>query len=139
MKTCTNLSVHHFEKSLIFPEQIKRNTCLHTGNSWMKFMLVFIMLSMNLLYLKAQEFIDWTSIVLPQVYNSSVAWGDYDNDGDLDILLTGNNGSEDVSQIYKNNGDNTFTEQTQISLTGVSNSSATWEDYDNDSDLDIFS
>jgi hypothetical protein len=74
MKTFTNLPEDPFEESDIFPEQIKRNTRLHTGNSWMKSMLIFIMLSMNLLYLKAQDFIDWTSIVLPQVYNSSVAW-----------------------------------------------------------------
>ena len=30
---------------------------------------------------------------LTGVYDSSVAWGDYDNDGDLDILLTGNTAS----------------------------------------------
>ena len=27
--------------------------------------------------------------LLTGVYNGSVAWGDYDNDGDLDILLSG--------------------------------------------------
>jgi predicted nucleotidyltransferase len=69
--------------------------------------------------------------------NSSVAWGDYDNDGDLDILLTGYSGSAAVSKIYKNNGDGTFTEQTSISLAGVQYSSVAWGDYDNDRDLDI--
>ncbi len=29
---------------------------------------------------------------LTGVYWSSVAWGDYDNDGDLDILLAGDSG-----------------------------------------------
>ena len=50
---------------------------------------------------------------------SSVAWGDYDNDGYLDILLTGsiNNAGGRTSKVYKNNGDGTFTEQTGISLT----------------------
>ena len=42
-----------------------------------------------------------------------------------------------VSKIYRNNGDNTFTEQTSISLTGVDYSSVAWGDYDNDGDLDI--
>ena len=48
--------------------------------------------------------------------NSSVAWGDYDRDGDLDILLTG----DGMSKIYRNDGSNTFTEQTGIILEGVS-------------------
>ena len=67
----------------------------------------------------------------------SVAWGDYDNDGDLDILLTGIHFIRYDSKIYRNNGNNTFTEQTSISLTGVRWSSAAWGDYDNDGDLDI--
>ena len=96
-----------------------------------------MMLSMSLCYLKAQDFIDWTSIVLPQVYNSSVAWGDYDNDGDLDILLTGNTDTSRVSKIYRNDGDDTFTEQTGISLPGVDCGSVAWGDYDNDGYLDI--
>ena len=33
------------------------------------------------------QFTEQTSIALTGVYYSSVAWGDYDNDGDLDILL----------------------------------------------------
>ena len=35
---------------------------------------------------------------------SSVAWGDYDNDGDLDILLTGTTGSGGVAKVYRNDG-----------------------------------
>jgi PKD repeat protein/predicted nucleotidyltransferase len=82
-------------------------------------------------------FSEQSGIILTEVYNSSVAWGDYDNDGDLDILLTGAADSGPVSKIYRNNGTNSFTEQTQIVLTGVKNSSVSWGDYDNDGDLDI--
>ncbi|MBL7066980.1 MAG: VCBS repeat-containing protein [Candidatus Marinimicrobia bacterium] len=85
-----------------------------------------------------EQFTEQTGISLTGVYNSSVAWGDYDNDGDLDILLTGITGSSAyVSKIYRNNGDNSFTEQTGISLTGVGYCSVAWGDYDNDGDLDI--
>jgi hypothetical protein len=85
----------------------------------------------------AQTFVEQTGISLTGVFNSSVAWGDYNNDDFLDVLLTGNTGSGRVSKIYKNNGNGTFTEQTAISLTGVDYSSVAWGDYDNDGFLDI--
>ncbi len=83
------------------------------------------------------QFTEQTSITLIGVSSSSAAWGDYDNDGDLDILLTGNTENESVSKIYRNEGNNSFAEQTSITLVGVSSSSAAWGDYDNDGDLDI--
>ena len=82
-------------------------------------------------------FTELTGISLTGVTNGSAAWGDYDNDGDLDILLTGNNSSGSISKIYRNNGNDTFSEQANIILTGVYNSSVQWGDYDNDGDLDI--
>jgi predicted nucleotidyltransferase len=72
---------------------------------------------------------------LPGVIYSSAAWGDYDNDGDLDILLTGSTGSADISRIYRNDG-GSFIDIGDI-LVGVSRGSVAWGDYDNDGDLDI--
>ena len=65
------------------------------------------------------QFTEQTSIALTGIYYGSVAWGDYDNDGDLDILLSGYSDTNIISKIYRNNGDSTFTEQTSIALTGV--------------------
>ncbi len=73
---------------------------------------------------------------LPGVYASSVAWGDYDNDGDIDILLTGSTGNEFISKIYHNNGNSTFS-AINAGLTGIISGSAAWGDYDNDGDLDV--
>jgi hypothetical protein len=54
-----------------------------------------------------------SAATLQGVQTGSVAWGDYDNDGDLDILLTGTDtgGSGYVRQaiIYRNDGSDTFT------------------------------
>ena len=83
------------------------------------------------------SFIEQTSISLIGVERSSVAWGDYDNDGDLDILLSGNTGYSAVSKIYRNEGNNIFLEQTSINIIGTSKSSVDWGDYDNDGDLDF--
>jgi hypothetical protein len=73
---------------------------------------------------------------LVSVHNSSVAWGDYDNDGDLDILLAGRDGGTIVSKVYRNDGGGSFGD-IGAGLTGVEYSSVAWGDYDNDGDLDI--
>ena len=70
--------------------------------------------------------------VLPGVFGSSVDWGDYDNDGDPDLLLTGSY----ASRIFRNDGNGIFTE-TSAGLYGVSDGNAEWGDFDNDGDLDI--
>ncbi|MCL1466828.1 FG-GAP-like repeat-containing protein [Argonema galeatum] len=73
---------------------------------------------------------------LPSIYYSSAAWGDYDNDGKLDILLTGATaGSGFITKVYRNTG-NGFSD-INANLTGVSQGSAAWGDYDNDGKLDI--
>ncbi len=72
---------------------------------------------------------------LTRVAYSSAAWGDYDNDGDLDILLTGwKKKTDNVAQVYENTAPG-FT--LAYTLTGVNSSSVDWGDYDNDGDLDI--
>ena len=70
------------------------------------------------------------------------SWGDYDNDGYLDILVSGCNNSYCSNtyyfeaKIYKNNGNDTFT-AISSSLTGVRYCSLAWGDYNNDGKLDI--
>lgn len=80
-----------------------------------------------------------SNIVLEGVSYSSVAWGDYDNDGDLDILLTGfNNANQRVSYIYRNGGDGTFAvANVGEVLPGLEYGAVAWGDYDNDGYLDI--
>jgi predicted nucleotidyltransferase len=74
---------------------------------------------------------------LPAASYGSVAWGDYDNDGDLDILLTGSDASSTpIAQVYRSDGGSTFID-ISAGLTGVDASSGAWGDYDNDGDLDI--
>ena len=62
--------------------------------------------------------------------------GDYDNDGDLDLLL----GGRRYNVFYQNNGDGTFTDVTkEIGLNpSLSGEAACFGDYDNDGYLDLF-
>ena len=55
---------------------------------------------------KDNTFTEQTLIFLTGVQNGSAAWGDYDNDGDLDILLSGLSDSGNVTKIYRNNNYN---------------------------------
>ena len=77
------------------------------------------------------------AVTLPAVSSSVGRWGDYDADGDLDILLAGYSGGNKIVSIYRNNGNGTFTDSGVTNLIGVNYSSAEWGDYDNDGDLDI--
>ena len=73
---------------------------------------------------------------LEGVYWGAAEWGDYDNDGDLDVLLTGYNAADaPLTEIYRNDG-GTFTD-VNAGLVDVLDSSAAWGDYDNDGDLDV--
>jgi len=70
------------------------------------------------------------------VGRSSVAWGDYDSDGDLDALITGDHGSGPyVAAIYRNDAGEFA--NINAGLTGIYNSAVAWGDYDNDGDPDI--
>jgi hypothetical protein len=76
---------------------------------------------------------------LPGLFDSSVAWGDYDNDGRLDLLvsgLTNFTGDSAVSQIWRNTGAG-FTNVPVPGLRGVGQSTAAWSDYDGDGRLDF--
>ena len=70
------------------------------------------------------------------VSSSFLAWGDYDNDGYLDLAVLGNSSEGSIAKIYRNNDGDTFTD-IAAELLGVYGGSLAWGDYDNDGDLDL--
>ncbi|MCF8232104.1 MAG: FG-GAP-like repeat-containing protein [Bacteroidales bacterium] len=72
----------------------------------------------------------------PSISDGDAVFGDYDADGDLDLLLTGNGNSEPFTGLYENE-DGIFSEvETNIESMG-GNTSAAFGDYDRDGDLDL--
>jgi len=71
-------------------------------------------------------------------------WGDFDNDGDLDLFVTnGTEGTEpDVVMNFlflsNGNGDFELVENSAIVNTSNISAGAAWADYDRDGDLDLF-
>jgi len=51
---------------------------------------------------------DLTAAGLPGVQEASVAWRDYDDDGDLDLLLMASKGADYITRVYRNEGTAAF-------------------------------
>jgi hypothetical protein len=65
------------------------------------------------------------------------AWGDFDTDGDPDLVVT----SYGPILLYRNNGDGTFNEVSkETGLAGFNGfwASPSWADYDRDGDIDLY-
>lgn len=68
--------------------------------------------------------------------NGGETWGDYDNDGDIDVFVC----DFYKNQLYSNNGNGTFTAVTTEIVTNdnvAESYGATWCDFDKDGDLDL--
>ena len=72
---------------------------------------------------------------VPGVYHGVARWGDYDHDGDLDLLITGNDGNGPFTGLYQNIKNKYY--PVKDHFVQLQNSDAQWGDLDGDSDLDF--
>lgn len=97
-----------------------------------------------------QRFVDVTEVagVGDTANGQSASWGDFDQDGYLDLYVAnwscyprcGRPSTGDSDRLYRNNGDGTFSDVTHWLNSKVLGSGfiASFVDYDNDGDLDIY-
>lgn len=72
-------------------------------------------------------------------YSETCSWGDYDNDGRVDLYITNSDGTL-KNLLYHNDGNNTFTPVTTGDAVNdtFASRSVNWVDIDNDGDVDLF-
>jgi hypothetical protein len=83
------------------------------------------------------------SVGMPQAGSHELrglSWGDYDGDGDID-LLGGSTPTDKLTKVLRNDGGKFTDVAAEIGLTipGRSARQTNWVDYDNDGDLDVYS
>ncbi len=97
----------------------------------------------NLFYLNNGDgnFTEITSgnLVTDGGFSETAAWGDYDNDGFLDLYVTNSDGTR-RNFLYHNERNGTFSKITSgaPATDAFISRMVNWVDYDNDGDLDLF-
>ena len=72
-------------------------------------------------------------------HSETAAFGDYDQDGLVDVFITNSGGNDLRNFLYHNTGNNTFAKINAAWMNEqVPSRSANWADYDNDGDLDLY-
>lgn len=83
------------------------------------------------------HFLENSKVSLFGCFNSNMAWGDYNKDGLLDLLLTGDYNMLAVTKIYTNKGGGFFQELSS-NLTGLTQAAISWVDFNGDGYLDVY-
>ncbi|MDC0056500.1 VCBS repeat-containing protein, partial [Deltaproteobacteria bacterium] len=78
---------------------------------------------------------DWNSSI--SLWTYSVAWGDVDSDGDLDLAVGNADDSYGPTEVYSNGGSALASSRSWVSVSNLDTRSVSWGDVDNDGDLDL--
>ncbi len=102
----------------------------------MKHLFIIPLIIVTYDLLMAQSFTKGGNLGTSNFLNGATAWGDFDNDGDKDLIIIGTPGNA-TTKFYINNSDGTFTENLNHGFRNVGDGDLEWEDYNNDGRLDL--
>jgi photosystem II stability/assembly factor-like uncharacterized protein len=96
-----------------------------------------------LFYFPTEKFILYDTDI-PGVVNGSVDWGDYDHDGDQDLLIMGNTGSGKICEIFRNDGEADVYQTWEFipankNFHGLDHGAARFVDFNHDGYMDVVS
>jgi gliding motility-associated-like protein len=98
--------------------------------------LIFCLVVWNVNRSNAQLVLN-SSDGLPDLGRSNAVWADFNNDGLLDVAITGiNNAGSKQAGVYFNNNNGTFS-NSGIALTAISDGDLAVNDYNNDGNIDL--
>ena len=95
-------------------------------------LFIFVMISLSLL---SQDLVQ-SHANIAGFANGKAVWGDIDNDNDLDLLICGTDGSAPITKIYRNDGNDVFTDL-EAKIPALSDADAEFGDYNADGFIDI--
>lgn len=98
---------------------------------------LILLLSISIQPLTAQQLFSPSALSTEDLILGDLEWGDFDKDGDQDLLAMGVDGNNTQQVILYENNAGVFT-AVNTSFQGVQNGTCSFIDFDNDNDLDIF-
>jgi len=78
-----------------------------------------------------------TTDAITDLWLGDLEWGDYDGDGDVDLIITGTASADSETHLYQNNS-GTFTEVANTTLPDLHLGTLEWADFNNDGHLDLY-
>ncbi|MDD4737416.1 MAG: VCBS repeat-containing protein, partial [Kiritimatiellae bacterium] len=103
------------------------------------FMLLVAVLALSAAHAETNQYTIYlveVDMSLPNLANGCAAWGDYDQDGFMDLFFSGRNTNGLMAALYRNLDGTTYS-NVNVSIPGGEGSSADWGDFDNDGDPDL--
>ncbi|MFH2095733.1 MAG: T9SS type A sorting domain-containing protein, partial [Bacteroidota bacterium] len=83
------------------------------------------------------SFFEQSGLTVTPVIDGDVEFGDFNNDGFVDIIITGESSGGLITELYVNNMGSNFQISTASSFPGLEEGNIEWADYNNDGYLDL--